>query len=334
MTKDIHKIGTEAVALLRALNKAKTAKTAKIAKANDLIEERNEAVKPLLIQVRDHIAAGDVVNGCRSWSAWAKYAGVSKRNLNYIINGRKPGTPVPAPAITAHFNNVQFDKDEAYCIIEIEQKHELKYQGKRRDDSDFRLTEDNGNATHKQYEALNKEGKIVWTHTVREVSGSITVAVENEDGTMTEVQLVDALRKRMTAVLKSMRLWADDLTNEFNGMVKDTADWQEEAKERRSESAKRAAATRKKAKKVSAQPSSEGRNGAKVQPELAVHFHQRGTYSLCHKPIGSQHSNPTTKSWDKVTCDACLAGKAAVELEETLNSLPPTPEKCEGATGD
>lgn len=87
---NIHKVGAEAVALLSDLRKAKAARKTEIAKADDLIEERNEAVKPLLKQVHDHIAGGDPVNGCSTWAAWAKYAGWSKRALNYIINGRKP----------------------------------------------------------------------------------------------------------------------------------------------------------------------------------------------------------------------------------------------------
>lgn len=92
MAEGIHQIGADAVAALKALNAAKAAKKSKTAKANELIEERNELAKPLLQQVHDSIVAGHPVNGCSTWSAWAKYAGWSKRALNYIINGRKPQT--------------------------------------------------------------------------------------------------------------------------------------------------------------------------------------------------------------------------------------------------
>lgn len=64
MSVKLEKIGAEAAALLSDLRKAKAAKKTDIAKADDLIEERNEAVKPLLKQVHDHIAGGDPVNGC------------------------------------------------------------------------------------------------------------------------------------------------------------------------------------------------------------------------------------------------------------------------------
>ncbi len=89
MSNDISKIGVEAVAALKALNAAKAAKKSKAAKATELIEERNEAARPLLQQVHDAIAAGKSVNGHTTWSGWAKYAGWSKRALNYILNGRK-----------------------------------------------------------------------------------------------------------------------------------------------------------------------------------------------------------------------------------------------------
>lgn len=90
MSEGIHEIGAAAVAALKALNQAKAAKKAKAAKATELIEERNEIVRPLLKQVHDHIAGGGAVNGHTTWAGWAKYAGWSKRALNYILNGRKP----------------------------------------------------------------------------------------------------------------------------------------------------------------------------------------------------------------------------------------------------
>jgi hypothetical protein len=90
---DIHKIGTEAVKALKALTAAKADKKAKTAKATELIEERNELARPLLQQVHDAIVAGQSVNGQHTWEGWAKYAGWSKRALNYILNGRKPQTP-------------------------------------------------------------------------------------------------------------------------------------------------------------------------------------------------------------------------------------------------
>ena len=47
-----------------------------------------------------------------------------------------------------------------------------------------------------------------------------------------------------------------------------------------------------------------------VTPKLAVHFRTgSSTYSRCNKPVGLKYSNPTTKSWDKVTCDACRENK-------------------------
>lgn len=92
MDEGIHKIGEQARKALSSLRAAKAVKKLKISKANDLIEDRNELVKPLLQQVHDAIAAGQAVNGQTSWDGWAKYAGWSKRNLNYILNGRPERT--------------------------------------------------------------------------------------------------------------------------------------------------------------------------------------------------------------------------------------------------
>ena len=153
--------------------------------------------------------------------------------------------------IEALMQNVNVDAGQAYCVVELNQSHELKYTaGKRKHEHDFSLAEDNGNATHEDYEVLVKEDKVIWTHRVTEVSGSITITVENEDGTLTEKQLVSALREKMTATLKSMRIWSDNLTKEFKDHVEETINWREHQKEGRSESAKRAAETRKEKKEA------------------------------------------------------------------------------------
>lgn len=90
MSNDISKIGAAAIAALKALTAAKAAKKTKTAKANELIDERNEAVRPLLREVHDLIMGGTPIDDCSTWKAWAKHAGWSKRALDYILNGRKP----------------------------------------------------------------------------------------------------------------------------------------------------------------------------------------------------------------------------------------------------
>jgi hypothetical protein len=88
MAEGIHKVGVEAVAALKALRRAKSSLKVKTAKAKELIEERNDLARPLLKQVHDAIADGKTVNSCTTWEQWAKYAGWSKRALNYVLNGR------------------------------------------------------------------------------------------------------------------------------------------------------------------------------------------------------------------------------------------------------
>jgi hypothetical protein len=59
---------------------------------------------------------------------------------------------------------------------------------------------------------------------------------------------------------------------------------------------------------------------APTKDSLAVHYRAgQSQYAACHKPVGSKYNNPTTKLWDKVTCDACLAKKP-----EPLAATPPT----------
>lgn len=93
---DINQIGVEAKKALSALKSAKTSKKQGVAKFSDLIEERNDACRALLVQVRDHIQNVGAVNSHDTWEGWAKhYAMQSKANLNYIINGRKSRSDNP-----------------------------------------------------------------------------------------------------------------------------------------------------------------------------------------------------------------------------------------------
>jgi hypothetical protein len=219
---------------------------------NERRSQQTARMRSALKPVWAALKSGTPVNGQTTIEGWCRWATPNKttkypeRWFQKVMGEVSSPRSKTAPPITAHFDNVQFDENEAYCVIDIEQKRDLKYQGKHRDSGDYSLPEDNGNAaTQAEYEALNKENKIVWTHTIIEVSGQVTVTVENEDGTMTEKELLAALRKKMTVTLKSMRLWADHMTKEFNAFVKETADWHEEKAERRSHSAKKAAKTRK-----------------------------------------------------------------------------------------
>jgi len=150
--------------------------------------------------------------------------------------------------LSVHFNNIEFDSKQAHCFVEFEKSHDVKYQGARRSGSDVNFAGDNNNANDAGYEALLKEDKVVWTHTVREINGTVTVTVENGDGTMTEEQMVAALRTKLTATLKSLRLWDEKLVAEFDALVKESADWHEEKKESRSRAAQKGAAKRAKTK--------------------------------------------------------------------------------------
>lgn len=242
----------------------------------------------------DTIKFGTPVNGCKTVKQWcAEVAKVTPRYVQYILKGKRDRIEEVAKRtsgslVTAHLQNVEFDEDRVYCVIEIDQSHEVKYQGKRLSENDSSSFEDNGNCTRQQFEELKKEDKVVWTRRINEVGGSVHVTFQSEDvhAALTKEQLLDGLRKKLTATLKSMRLWDDKLTAEFDELVQERTEWEAERKQSRSESAKRAAATRKARAVKNSTPaisSDGGRNGAKVQ-------------------------HP-----------------AAAGLEETLNSLPPTP---------
>jgi hypothetical protein len=292
------------------------------------MEERRKELQPELKQVWDALEAGQTVNGFTSKTEWAeKYAKVTIRYCQYIVKDgsrKNQKRELSSPAITAHLNNVEFDAERAYCVIEFEQKHGLKYKGKRRSQLDASYPEDNGNPTsHAAYEKLVKEGKIVWTHTVRDVSGSVSFEVENEDGTLTEKDLVAALRKEMTATLKFMRLWADHLTEEFDAAVDDRAESYEEDKERRSRSAKRAAETRTE-KKEAAQAIKDRVAKANKQAQSVVHSYapeSGGKFSRCglHNLDENRLKFATD---DNIDCPACItAVKAAAPTKKKRFNL-------------
>lgn len=81
-TTDINKIAAEARTLLEGISKAN-------AKHDTLVADRNARVKPLLEKVHHTLTVlKQPVEGVTSWNAWAQKAGWSKRNLNFILNGR------------------------------------------------------------------------------------------------------------------------------------------------------------------------------------------------------------------------------------------------------
>lgn len=81
-TTDINKIAAEARTLLEGISKVN-------AKHDTLVADRNARVKPLLEKVHHTLTVlKQPVEGVTSWNAWAQKAGWSKRNLNFILNGR------------------------------------------------------------------------------------------------------------------------------------------------------------------------------------------------------------------------------------------------------
>jgi hypothetical protein len=245
-------------------------------------KEKTAKLREILAPIVKHLQDGGTANGVtglQNWAWWYNPTTKSPKNsLRQIMRIVKSKDKVTSSHpdkrshdITVSLANVEFSASEAHALVEIEQSHELKYQGKRRG-SDFSFAADNANATPEEYEALVKEDKAVWTHTVREVSGHVTILVENEEGTMTERQLVAALRTKMTATLKFMRLWDKKLTKEFSAFVEERAEGYEEQAKSRSRSAKKAAQTRAKKKPT-------------VPADTATHIQHRfhSNHTLCGK---------------------------------------------------
>lgn len=114
MAEDINKIAEEARRALDGIADANT-------KHGKLVEQRNEAVRPLLKRVHDAIVVGkQEVEGCKSWTAWAKKAGWSKRALDFILNGRperkggNPGSRLPVLKVGMKF--VDERNDQVYVV--------------------------------------------------------------------------------------------------------------------------------------------------------------------------------------------------------------------------
>lgn len=290
----LHEDGT-ANAMLRDLRSAKAA--------------RKEQLKAALTVVWQALESGATVNGFATKEEWCKgFVGCTMRHAQHLVYGRKPEANKRSLDITVSLADVNFNSNEAHAVVKIEQSHDLKYQGKRRNRADF------SDAAPEEYEALDKEDKLVWTHTVKEISGRITVAVENEDGTMTEEQLVAALRAKVPATLKPMRLWNDDLTKEFDALVKEAADLhgfrpelRSQAAKRRSQAAKKAAQTRKKNKPAPEAPAKNAK----------VHF-RHGERTMCGKKRNECVAVNKDDDMNRVTCKVCSDTLALGPLEFAL----------------
>jgi hypothetical protein len=189
MSNDIHQIGADAVAALKALNQAKAAKKSKTAKANDLIEERNELVKPLLQQVHDSIAGGKPVNGCTTWAGWAKAAGWSKRALNYILNGRKPQTG----------NSSSRPK---LALIMLDAVYNRRKDAK--------------------YLALVADVAPVDEHG-HEITGGMHVKLDVVVKGTESREILDACAAKLSALMKQLRLWDKETTARFKECLEEVA---------------------------------------------------------------------------------------------------------------
>lgn len=235
--------------------KSLAAKLKNVATQQSGLDKDRISIQPQLRQVWDALKAGTVVNGCKTTKEWAeKFAKVTPRYCQYILKGNRDRTEevkrrTSGSPIKVLLTDVQFNSSRAIAFIWIEQVHEVKYQGARRDQMDISYREDNGNVETKEFERLKKEDKVVFTHTVQEVRGELAIKVEN-DGTLNEKQLNTALFKKMVTTLQSMRLWDGSLSKEFTERVEESISFVATQKERRSDSAKRAAETRKENKQI------------------------------------------------------------------------------------
>lgn len=181
MSNDISKIGAAAIAALKALTRAKADKKAKTAKATELIEERNELARPLLQQVHDAIIAGQSVNGQHTWEGWAKYAGWSKRALNYILNGRKPQTP--GGNSSSRLKMTMFD---------------FSFYNRHKEEKSLSMWAD--------FDLVGSDGVTVSGAAVK-----LSVRVPGENTRET----YDAVAEKMIALMKQARLWSKETAADF-----------------------------------------------------------------------------------------------------------------------
>jgi hypothetical protein len=229
MTKDINKLGEEVAAMIKSAETDKARIAPKLREVWQALEDKQE------------------VNGVKTKKEWAKKFGVTMRYCQYLVRdgSRKDQTRTTVrvlDGLTVGLRNLELDAGEGSVMVEFEKARIETYKGtiKERRQGDW------------SDKPADKNGVAEWNHKVREIHGNVSFDVE--DAALTEKQLVAELLKKMKSGLRAMHLWDDKLVPEYKEYVKETLDYHAEQKESRSESAKKAAETRKKRKNVGFNP--------------------------------------------------------------------------------
>jgi hypothetical protein len=205
-----------------------------------------------------------------TYRAWRyRVTGGNQKRGTKKKKGETSVSPNQLSGINVNINGFTLNENSAWVSVEFGQEHRLTYKGAKRNGTDW------------SQGYPDKDPNAEWIHNVRDVHGTLSFTVENEDGTLdTDKKLVAALLKKMTTILKFMRIWKDSLVEDFKTMVAVEADWQEERKEVRRRAAKKGAATRKTKsesgvqKKIDALREFNARNAGEKkakQPDTTIH---------------------------------------------------------------
>jgi hypothetical protein len=248
-------------------------------------ETDRASIAPDLRKIWAALDAKQSVNGCSSKKAWADKFGVTMRYCQYLVRDgsrqrKKEANPVRVlDGVKVGLRDYHADAGEGWVSVEFEKARIETYKGKMNE------PRENGDWS---YTPADKNGILDWQHKIVEIGGNVRFTIE--DGTFTQEQIVAGLLKKMREGLKIMHLWDDKLVAEFEEYAKEDAEYQAERKESRSQSAKKAAQTRK-ARQV-------------VQPTGV----KKSRKSLCEK-CGKRKPRKAT------LCDACKNPQLAEQAD-------------------
>jgi len=204
---------------------------------NDVESERHDIGSDLRI-IWKALEDGQTVNGATNKKEWCAFAKITPRYAQYLVKDgsrKNQGTRTTVRVLdgmTIGLRGLELDAGEGEVSVEFEKVRIDTYKGKQRGNS--------GDWSDK----ADKNGVRVWQHRVREISGH--VSFEFEDATLTQEQVIAELLKKMKSGLKALHLWDEKLITDYKEYVQEYLQGQEDRKEDRSRSAKKAAVTRKK----------------------------------------------------------------------------------------
>jgi len=231
MIKDINKLG-----------EALTRRISGLSGLKDDVENMRQDIGTDLRIIWEALESGQTVNGATNKKEWCAYAKITPRYAQYLVKDgsrKKQQTRTTVRVLDGMkigLRGLELDEGEGEVSVEFEKVRIDTYKGKQ--------SGNNGDWSDK----ADKDGVRVWQHRVREISGH--VSFEFEDATLTQEQVIAELLKKMKSGLKALHLWDEKMIADYKEAVQEYLQGQEDRKEYRSRTAKKAAVTRKARKPI------------------------------------------------------------------------------------